>query len=205
MSESHVKALRLQSKRVQVIPNDIARPNEVLPMLVRGRRAIFLGEVSRRKGVDLLLQAWSAAETAGWQLEIYGEIKDEDLFDQFPELQGHYKGYASGPLVNGLLSQASIFVLPSRAEAFSMAVVEAMANGCSLIVTDVGAIQEMIAAEAYGQIVPGNDWRSLSSLMTRQMASTQDREDFALSNREASKRFDQETVNLAWVETYFNR
>jgi L-malate glycosyltransferase len=60
------------------------------------------------------------------------------------------------------LTEADIFVLPSRSEGFSNAIIEAMASSLPVVATDVGGNSEAVADGASGFIAPPNDAEALA-------------------------------------------
>lgn len=65
-----------------------------------------------------------------------------------------------------ILSEASVFVLPSYSEGFSMGVLEAMAAGLPVISTNVGAMSEVIKNSENGFILEPGDFESLYNKLT---------------------------------------
>jgi poly(glycerol-phosphate) alpha-glucosyltransferase len=106
---------------------------------------VFLGRMHPIKGLDILIEAWRriAGEFSDWHLVLAGPDEDgylaaiesqvdaADLADRvsFPgELYGRDK--------DALLAAADLFVLPSRSEAMSVALLEAMAARLPVVITD---------------------------------------------------------------------
>lgn len=70
--------------------------------------------------------------------------------------------------VASLLREADIFVHPATwAEAFGWTIAEAMASGCAVIATNVGAIPELVEHGRSGMLVPPADPIALAHAMTR--------------------------------------
>jgi len=65
------------------------------------------------------------------------------------------------------LATADIFVLPSRSEGFSNAIVEAMAASLPVIATDVGGNAEAVEDGVSGFLVPSEDPEELSIAISR--------------------------------------
>ncbi|HEX3624663.1 MAG TPA: glycosyltransferase [Verrucomicrobiae bacterium] len=116
-----------------------------VPRLAKaGRRALFLGRIHPKKGLDLLLSSWAALNGAGdgWELVIAGpdengyldEIKATaralNLLDRI-----QFTGPVTGQTKIALLHSADLFVLPSYSEGFSMSLLEAMACKVPVVAT----------------------------------------------------------------------
>jgi glycosyltransferase involved in cell wall biosynthesis len=110
-----------------------------------GPVAIFLSRIHPKKGLTLLLRAWSRLGRGadGWLLIVAGP--DEDGHRRQLELQAVDLGLGDrvlfcGPLYGPdklqLLTSAELFILPSRSEGFSVAVLEAMAARTPVLITD---------------------------------------------------------------------
>src|SRR5690606_17452955 len=92
---------------------------------------IFVGEVGLRKGVDLLCAAWQklAMEEHPWRLFIVGPTSqlDDHVRAKLTQLVGaKLWGELPHPTVQEMLLSADVLIQPSRAEAFPMAVCEAL-------------------------------------------------------------------------------
>jgi glycosyltransferase involved in cell wall biosynthesis len=126
-----------------------------------------IGHVSRTKGTDVFLEAARLALEVRPQLRFEhvgpGRIWDDDAFDSRVETLA-----ASAPLRDALgmlgrqpaaeaLSRWSLFVLPSRQEAFPLATLEAMAAGVPVIATAVGGLPEQVAHLETGILVAPGD------------------------------------------------
>jgi glycosyltransferase involved in cell wall biosynthesis len=124
---------------------------------------LFAGEVSRRTGVDVLLRAWPSVARAvpGARLLIAGPAGGVDV-NAVPGVRA--LGPVSPDRIRGLLGDARVAVLPSRAEGMPMFVLEAMAAGRPVVGTTVGAMPEMLAGA--GLVVEPEDAGQLAAALT---------------------------------------
>ena len=128
---------------------------------------VFAGEVSRRKGVDVLLDAWPMVLRAvpSARLVIAGPFADVTVTGM-PGVQA--VGAVSPERVRALLGEARAAVLPSRAEAMPMFVLEAMAAGRPVVGSTVGAMPMMLAGA--GKVVAPGDAVQLREALTAYLA-----------------------------------
>lgn len=76
-----------------------------------------------------------------------------------------------------LLRRASIFVHPAVSqEAFGNTVAEAMASGCAVIASKIGAIPEIIEDGISGLLVPAGDESAIAGALTRLIADPAERD-----------------------------
>jgi len=99
---------------------------------------LFVGEFSKRKGVDLLLKVINSLQvnTSDWELVLVGKSKDF-----FPDFVAngldwiHIHPFKNPIQVAQLMRESKIFVLPSRLDHWGTVVCEAAMSGCALLVS----------------------------------------------------------------------
>jgi phosphatidylinositol alpha-mannosyltransferase len=145
---------------VREVPNAIDVASYDLPVGRVERRVAFLGRDDARKGLSLLLEAWSdvVARVPDAELVVMGADRDVDL----PGVE--FKGPVSGGEKKRLLATSQIFVAPNLGgESFGIVVVEAMAAGCAVVASDIAAFVE-VSGES-GIHVPVGDVNALSEAL----------------------------------------
>jgi glycosyltransferase involved in cell wall biosynthesis len=73
--------------------------------------------------------------------------------------------------VGGFLARADVFVLSSRTEGLPVSLLEALAAGLPMIVTDVGGMSEVVKPSGAGTIVAPSDPQALATAITRSAKS----------------------------------
>lgn len=161
---------RLPGARLAVVRNGVDQPR--LPAREartdKGLHLLLLGNLGRRKGVPVLLDAIARPACATVRLTLAGGEEDPGALAQTRErVAGSDRIQCPGPVVGQaklqLLADADAFVLPSLAEGLPMALLEAMAAGLPCIVSSVGAMPEVIRHGETGLVVPPDDVDALES------------------------------------------
>ncbi len=152
-----IRTVRGANANVVVAPNGIdLAPFGAPKPAGEKRKAVFLGRLHPKKGLDLLVRAWCAlgAATAGWELVIAGPDEGnyraavEDLVRSAPGAQISFIGPVMGAKKFELLASAQLFVLFSYSEGFPMALLEAMAAGVPIAATHECNLPEVAQVEA---------------------------------------------------------
>lgn len=187
-SVAEVHASRLGAERVEVVTN----PVEVLPQVSpqeRGRRRndlllgndrfviMSVGRLSPPKGYDVLLPAMDQLRRSqpGVQLVIVGEgVLREDLEEQIRlrDLGNHVLLLGQRDDVHDLLAAADIFVSSSHWEGLSIATLEAMASGITVVATEVGETPQLLA-KGRGLLVPPGSSDALARALLRAVEEPQ--------------------------------
>jgi glycosyltransferase involved in cell wall biosynthesis len=122
-------------------------------------RILFAGEIGRRKGADILLQAWPRVRDAHPDavLTIVGPAGDVDVtvgagIERLTE--------RSPSEIRDLIRTSRLVVLPSRAEAMPMILLEAMSAARPFVATPVGGVPAI--ADGAGLLVPVADAPALA-------------------------------------------
>lgn len=174
---------RLPGARLHVVANGVPAVAPCAgPATDEPPRFAFLGNLGRRKGVHVLLEAAAQARQP-WLLDLAGG-EEEPGFSEWTRQEIARLGLGGrvrllGPMIGDaktqLLRSASGFVLPSLAEGLPMALLEAMAARLPVVVTAVGAMAEVVHDGIEGHVVPPADSRALACALDRLAANPEAR------------------------------
>lgn len=146
-----VDELGVAAERVHVVSNAVPGPEPLERVADPDRlRVVFLGEYGSRKGSDLVVEAVAQLHEQGNAvgLELAGngpaEQAREAVARHGMEAVSTVHGWVSPAEVSQILSRGDVLCLPSRAENQPLVILEAMAHGCVVVASDVGAIPEVV-------------------------------------------------------------
>jgi glycosyltransferase involved in cell wall biosynthesis len=106
----------------------------------------------------------------------------------------HFVGHQNPKPLHEMLAASDVFVLSSRYENFSNAVLEAMAHGLPVIGTQVGYLQDLIRDSGAGVAVPLGDANSMSNAICDMAADAGQRREYSKRGREFAKQFAWPTI-----------
>lgn len=142
-------------------------------------RFLFVGALTARKGIPLLLDAWRQLRTNEAELWLAGPASTATL-SLLPELPGmRYLGQVPPQELASVFRQSDVFVFPSYCEGFGQVILEAMASGLPVITTTATAGPDIITPKKDGWIIerdsPGELVETMQSCLSdpaavRQMA-----------------------------------
>ena len=133
-------------------------------------RILFVGSISRLKGVPELLAALATRPDV--ECRIFGPVVEQDLAAEVERATRElpnvtYGGYIEWPGLADAFRWANTLVLPSHTEGFPRVVFEAAAFGLALVVTPVGGIPMRLRHEHDALFVSPGDVESLGAALDR--------------------------------------
>jgi alpha-maltose-1-phosphate synthase len=119
-------------------------------------RIIFVGTITKRKGIDLIISAYRRLNLIRSELLFVGPPGDaSDIIENNKEFI-KYLPYVNHTKLSEILRQSDLFVLPSYLESWGMVVLEAMACGLPVIVSDNTGSKDAVIPECGFVIPTGN-------------------------------------------------
>jgi len=171
-AESLVRSYDVPTEKIHVIPIgiDLAPFERIVEQRTRRAdseafRILFVGNDFRRKGGDILLRIFTE-HFADRNVELH-LVTNDSVVPLGPKVIVHRGVAAFSPRWRALYAQADLFVLPTRAEAFGIVFVEAMAAGVPVIGTKINAVPEIVADGETGILIDPGDERSLCEAIER--------------------------------------
>lgn len=159
---------------VHVVPNGVDRPRDTGFRLRSsdGPDVLYCGRLSPEKGADtaLLTFAQLAPAHSAARLHVVGTGPDEVLLKRMTTELGldarvEFYGSVSGALHPAL--DVDVALVPSRGEAASLVVMEAMASGIPVVASRVGGIPHLLDDGAAGALVPPDNPTALATEANR--------------------------------------
>ena len=145
-----------------------------------GKIVLFVGRVSRKKGVFVLLDAFKKLNGVcdDLALVIVGEgpnLSDAVLYSEELDLQNvHFLGAKTGDLLKDIYLASDVFVLPSLSDLWGLVVNEAMLCRLPVVVTNASGASEMIADGKNGYIVNPGDVKQMYDALAKIVCNMDD-------------------------------
>lgn len=171
---------------------------------------LCVGRLIERKGQRYLIDAFHrvlAARRASARLILVGTGDAEhELRRQAARLgigeQIDFRGYVSGNDMAEVYRCADIFVLPSENEGMSIALLEAMASGLPVIVTDTGGTRELVRHGSNGLIVTWADSQSLEHALGALLENPELRQTMGQMSRGIAEKFSWESITQEYLDVF---
>ena len=165
---------------------------------------LFIGRFDRQKGLDILLESFRQVRLhrADLQLHIVGAsvLGDGQHSAQGEAAKGiTFHGWLSPAGVQGFCEGADILVVPSRWEGFGLVVPEALRAGTPVLVSDRGALPNLVIPGQTGFVGPlsvDDLTRALKALDKQQLISMRPACRASYETRFHGDRFGQEFIQL---------
>ena len=164
---------------------------QLFPKLLDRRCILFFGRICPKKGVHLLLEALAVLKDQSAMLVLVGPV-DEGYQETLDAIISKHQlgervlfaGMVTGRARVAVLADCDLFVLPSFQENFGVAVVEAMASKCPVIVSSEVAIARDVAEWGAVRLLP-LEVRGLAAVMDEWLANPSKRRQAGDHGREA--------------------
>lgn len=169
----------------------------------------FAGRLSEEKGIDLLLKAASALQKdqpgADFVVWIIGEGAEKDRLKELAKSQGienivRFLGFQEQ--VTEYLAASDIFLLPSRHEAMSMVLLEALASSLPCIVTEVGESAAIVQDGEQGLVIEPNAIVPLQEALKKLLGNARLRQEMSLKAHRRAEDFSEEKMVEALQKLY---
>ena len=138
------------AQSIWVRGNAIADPGDGLAE--RQRRIVYVGRLSREKGVDTLLEA---AQGLDGVIEVIGDGPERARLERIAPSNVVFRGQLGRALVLERIKSATALAIPSRwYEGFPLAALESMATGTPVLASNIGALGELVVHGKTGLLLP---------------------------------------------------
>lgn len=195
--------------KVQVLYN----PCPIIPIskldVVKKKQILSAGVINARKGYKDLIMGFSkiANYHHDWQLVFAGsgEIEEGKILakELGIEKQVEFLGWVAGTDKDRVFRETSVFCLPSYAEGFPMAVLDAWAYNLPVVATPVGGLPDIVKDGEDCLLFTPGDSDQLAEQLERMITDSELREKIIRASRKmAEKVFNENVINRQLAEIY---
>jgi glycosyltransferase involved in cell wall biosynthesis len=168
----------LRSDRIHVKPHFYSNPPEPVPWEGRDPRIVYIGRLSREKGVHVLIEAWQRWGPEAPMLDIIGDGPERSFLEREAgrtDIRGKLTFYGQLPFpeTQERLSRSRLLILPSLCfEGFPMVIREAFSLGIPVAASRIGSIPCIVTEGINGRLFvpddPDDMYRIMRGLWTEQ-------------------------------------
>lgn len=165
----------------------------------RNNELYFVGEIKKRKGLHILLQALHVLEQRGvhCKLHVIGGFKEKQYESEIEHLLKSLRlsesvvfcGWKNQMEVIKYAKDIPVFVLPSFQETLPLSIAEAMSQGKIVVATDICGIPEMIKNGVSGYLFSRGDVSELADILQNIFENTVQQNNISENAKLMSKRY----------------
>jgi glycosyltransferase involved in cell wall biosynthesis len=162
-----IESKYILSNKVYVIYNPCAIP-DYTQKFDKKKHILYAGTINNRKGYNDLISAFAsiAKRNPDWKLVFAGN-GDIEKAKELANNQLEFLGWVHGQEKSKAFQEASVFCLPSYAEGFPMAVLDAWAYGVPVVTTPVGGLPDIIKDGVNALVFNPGDIKVLSEQLQK--------------------------------------
>lgn len=197
------KAAWPELSNVVAIPNPLSfSPQTSSPLM--NKRIIAVGRYVYQKGFDMLLQAWKIVEQhcPEWHLDIYGDgnrIPYENILESLEIDRTRCRLNGVTHNIQMEYANSSVFVVSSRFEGLSMAMLEAMSYGLPLVAFACPCgPRDVIEDGKNGYLVENGNVPKLAEKLISIMLNSETRKLMGGSAKKKSEQYKLENIACRW-------
>ncbi len=175
------------SRKISVIHNGVPElsflPRDEARQWLRIPSHVFavgsIAELHKNKGLDVAIEALSLLRDKNVTYTIVGEGEERatlEMLIKWHELEERVSLAGHIDEAYKYLKAFDVFLLPSRTEALSYALLEALQAGLPIVATNVGGIPEVVEHKKTGLLVPPENPRALAHALRFMMTHPDARE-----------------------------
>lgn len=212
VKKSALEKLRVPSEKITVIPYGVfpeewERPKDVPP---EEGLLVTTGRLVGQKGHQYLLHSLPEVVSQYPQVRLFllgdGPLRSElEALCKRLGIQQYvvFTGRIKPQEVKNYLWRASLFVFPSLSEGLGVALIEAMASGLPIIASAIDVVEEMVAGEEVGLLVPPENSSALAKALYSLLRNPRKREEIGRKAQElVQRRYNLRKLAPQWLEVY---
>ena len=135
-------------------------------------RFIFVGQLIKRKNLDILIKAIASLKNDKIELWIIGDGPEKESLNSTSNLlipgQVHWFGSLQMSKISEIINQVDCLVLPSHHDGWGAVVSEALLIGIPVICSDTCGSSVIVKASGFGGIFPSNNEKVLAKMLHKQ-------------------------------------
>jgi glycosyltransferase involved in cell wall biosynthesis len=175
-----LKGAGYPSDRIHSLPNGVPVPEPAWqrrPDWRASPRGVFVGRLAPEKGLDTLIDAWPIVRRSipDARLTLVGEGPERSALEARATAAGLAVGPGQAVEFRGALGdvatalrESDLFLLPSREEGMSIALLEAMAIGIPLVASSIPGNRRLVSDFKHGRLVEPGDRDALANVIIDQ-------------------------------------
>jgi len=125
---------------------------------------LFVGRIDKTKGLDIFLEVYYEQAFSNIHLYVIGESVLDNIHME-SDTKTTYLGWVKNENIDAYYQACDAVIMPSRWEGFGLVAIEAMRNSKPVIVSNRGALPELVQNQVNGYVFNLDDKHSLETIL----------------------------------------